>query len=291
MKIGLINFELAPAGLKQLLEGIIKRRLLNQYTVTGIYINQYNKTIQYHPYDEKSIVDYHHCLLQTSPLIENENLLNQAFEQFDAIVVIGSNESIKVVSKVAKQANNKQFLFIPVSIHNDIEGADTSLGYDTAMNNIIENVLKIKDTVYSLKYEKPRLFGIQIPGRAPGRMLEDLSLALEGYVLQKDFNGNYDKQIEESIKKLFANGKTYSFLIFDETIQSESISGSIIPNLIIDWKVNKIDQSLCTGSYPTATDRILAMKLAVQVTTWINNRQETGELLVQGQKIILREMV
>ncbi len=291
MKIGLINFELAPAGIKQLLDVLIKGQQLEQYELKGISINPNKGGIQYYSYDEKNNTDFHRCFLQTSPLLEDEKLLSRAFEQFDAIVVIGTNESMKTVHKSVKQGNEKRFLFVPVSIHNDIEGADISLGYDTAMNNIIKYVLKIKDTVESLQYENPRLFGIQIPGKAPKKMLGELSVSLGCYFLPSGFDKQYDEQTEEAIKKIFVNGKPYSFLIFDETIQPESIPSSIISNLDVDWKMNTIDQSICAGNYPTSIDRILAIKLGNEIIVWIRNKQKTGKLFFNNQKIMLQENI
>ena len=81
----------------------------------------------------------------------------------DALVVIGGDGSFRGALEF-----NKDFKFpvvsIPGTIDNDIKGTDFTLGYDTALNTVVEAVDKIRDTASSHN----RLFLVEVMGRDAG---------------------------------------------------------------------------------------------------------------------------
>lgn len=289
MKIGIVNFDIVPAGVNELLH-VILPELLREHQLTGIEIDHYDGDVQYKTFTEKNVIESRNLykrLLKSSRLIKSN--MYKLFLPFDSVIIIGSDESLKVMENVTELVEGTKFLFVPVSIHNDIHDSELSLGYDSAINSIVGSILKIRDTIDSLKYSKPRLFGVQIPGNAPNQMLKELAFAVDGYYLPNKFDLNYVKQLEKNFNACFDRGQTYSFLIFNETVQPETIKETVISNLDVDWKVNQIDEALCIGQSPTAMDRIIAMKLAQQLLGWVKSDRETGKLLVRSRQASFHE--
>ncbi|MDD2525807.1 MAG: ATP-dependent 6-phosphofructokinase, partial [Bacteroidales bacterium] len=84
-------------------------------------------------------------------------------EGIDALVVIGGDGSL-TGARIFAQEFNFPVVGLPGTIDNDLFGTDTTIGYDTALNTIVEAVDKIRDTATS----HDRLFFIEVMGRDAG---------------------------------------------------------------------------------------------------------------------------
>ncbi len=199
--------------------------------------------------------------------------------------MVGTAETKVFVDDLMKEDQKTRLLYVPVSIINDIPGSDSTLGYDTALNSIVENALKIQDTIHSVKYAKPRLFGVQVPGNAPDHMLEELAVAAEGYFVSGNFTDEQIDSLCHSIDSNFSQDKTSSVLFYNHAISSEDLNVRILPKLNVDWKDTTIDEALCMGSHPTATDRILASKLSDQIILWLKNGKLSGQLTIKNAEV------
>ncbi|MGL5919601.1 MAG: ATP-dependent 6-phosphofructokinase, partial [Bacteroidales bacterium] len=86
-----------------------------------------------------------------------------AAEGIDALVVIGGDGSL-TGARIFAEEYNIPIVGLPGTIDNDLFGTDTTIGYDTALNTIMEAVDKIRDTASS----HDRLFFIEVMGRECG---------------------------------------------------------------------------------------------------------------------------
>ncbi|WP_053218401.1 6-phosphofructokinase [Virgibacillus senegalensis] len=289
MHIGIINFEMAPAGVNQLLHKVISE-LLYTHTVTGVRLDQRSGVLTYKNFAEENIsgafVDFKN-VLQLSPLSEDLSVYD-ALGEFDAILAIGPQQVASMVEMLRERLGETRCLFIPVSIYNNVEGTDLSLGYDTALNYMIESILRIRDTIDSLKYPNPRLLGVQLGAKAPKHVLDEVALAVNGHVLHHDFDDGDVLALKTKLQKEFALGHTHAFLLFDERIAAERIPNELLVDIAIDWKTHGIDEALCMGPDPTAQDRIIAMKLAGAILEWVENNRTGGKLLFQAKEAQLQ---
>src|SRR5690606_17470166 len=89
-----------------------------------------------------------------------ENLKNADIE---ALVIIGGNGTFKG-GLLFEEEFNFPVIGIPATIDNDINGTDFTIGYDTALNTVVEAIDKIRDTASSHN----RLFLIEVMGRDAG---------------------------------------------------------------------------------------------------------------------------
>ena len=97
-------------------------------------------------------------------------------EGIDALVVIGGNGSLTGAMDFAR-AYDVCCVGLPGTIDNDLYGTDSTIGYDTTMNTIVECVDRIRDTAQSHE----RIFFIEVMGRDAGWLTAASALARNEY--------------------------------------------------------------------------------------------------------------
>lgn len=281
MKIGLVIFGIYPSGLKQLIHHVVANRAIHHQYI-GIEIErEHQQEVHFKSIEYDEVNGSQKLLLKASSVTSHAKLFEEMTD-LDALIVMGTASTKAFIEGLQKDSAVPKLLFVPISILNDISGSDSTLGYDTALNSIVEGALKIQDTIASVKYDKPRLFGVQVPGKAPDRMLEELAVAAEGYYVSVNFSEDRLQQICDEIQSNFSNDKTSTVLFYNEEFSPEGMDEQVLAKLNVDWKAMKMDEALCMGSHPTANDRILASKLAGQINLWLINNLESGELIVRN---------
>ncbi len=93
-------------------------------------------------------------------------------EGIDALVVIGGNGSLTGAMEFAK-AFDVCCIGLPGTIDNDLYGTDSTIGYDTTMNTIMECVDRIRDTAQSHE----RIFFVEVMGRDAGFLAQNSAIA------------------------------------------------------------------------------------------------------------------
>ena len=88
---------------------------------------------------------------------------NMRKHEIDALIVIGGNGSLAGAQAIAAE-HDSPCVGLPGTIDNDLYGTDTTIGYDTALNTIMECVDKIRDTANSHN----RIFFVEVMGRDAG---------------------------------------------------------------------------------------------------------------------------
>ena len=194
----------------------------------------------------------------------------------DALVVIGGDGTI-TGAKVFAEEFDVPIVGLPGTIDNDLYGTDTTIGYDTALNTIMECVDKIRDTASSHE----RLFIVEVMGRDAGFLALNGTIATgaEACVLPE-----IDPEFEK-INKFIANGlrrtKSSSIVLFAEGREKDynimEVADSMrqrFPEL--DVRVSILGY-LQRGGSPTANDRILASRLGVAAV----------DALLEGQRNVM----
>ena len=88
---------------------------------------------------------------------------NMVKNEIDALIVIGGNGSLTGAQQFAREYDIP-IIGLPGTIDNDLYGTDHTIGYDTALNTIVECVDKIRDTANS----HDRIFFVEVMGRDAG---------------------------------------------------------------------------------------------------------------------------
>ncbi len=133
----------------------------------GLIKNEF-KSLSYH--DVSNILQRGGTILGTARCKEfhQPDQREIAFENLkklnvDALIVIGGDGSFKGASVFSKEYN-MPVIGIPGTIDNDINGTDYTIGFDTALNNIVQAIDKIRDTASS----HHRVFLVEVMGNNSG---------------------------------------------------------------------------------------------------------------------------
>lgn len=187
-----------------------------------------------------------------------ENLVK---EEIDAIVVIGGDGTF-TGARIFSQEYNIPIVGLPGTIDNDLYGTDSTIGYDTALNTIIDAVDKIRDTASSHE----RLFFIEVMGRDAGFLTLNSALASGAEAAIIPERETKVDQLEELIKNGFRKSKNSSIVIVSESEVTGGANGLAerMRNEHPEYDVRvSILGHIQRGGSPTAYDRIIAGRMGV----------------------------
>lgn len=188
------------------------------------------------------------------------NLTNQ---NVDALVVIGGDGSF-----TGAEIFNSEFHFpvigIPGTIDNDIFGTSHTIGFDTAINTVVDAVDKIRDTASSHN----RLFFVEVMGRDAGHIALNAGIgagAEEILIPEEDLGL---ERLLESLKRSKISGKSSSIVIVSE---GDKIGKNVFElKDYVDENLPEYDVRVSVlghmqrGGRPSCFDRVLASRLGVK---------------------------
>ena len=205
-------------------------------------------------------------------------------EGIDALVVIGGDGSITGAYNLAREYD-VPCIALPGTIDNDLYGTDTTIGYDTALNTIMECVDKIRDTATSHE----RLFFIEVMGRDAGFLALNGAIAsgAEAAIIP-EISTEVD-QLAELIQNGFRKSKNSSIVLVAE---SPVTGGAMalaerVKNEYPGYDVRvSILGHLQRGGSPTAHDRILASRMGAAAIDALLDDQRNVMIGVKNDEIV-----
>ena len=205
-------------------------------------------------------------------------------EGIDALVVIGGDGSL-TGARLLAQEFDVPCIGLPGTIDNDLYGTDTTIGYDTALNTILDAVDKIRDTATSHE----RLFFVEVMGRDAGLLALNGAIAAgaEAAIIP-EFNTEVD-QLEEFINNGFRKSKSSSIVLVAE---SEITGGAMhyaerVKNEYPQYDVRvTILGHLQRGGRPTAHDRIIASRMGVASIQALMEGQRNVMIGIENDQIV-----
>ena len=186
----------------------------------------------------------------------------------DALVVIGGDGSFHGAQKLTEKGF--PCIGVPATIDNDIAGTNFTIGFDTALNTIIEAIDKIRDTATSHE----RTYVIEVMGRDAGDLALWSGLA-DGAesILIPEKQADFDDVIER-LEKGMKRGKKHSIIVLAEGVGSGIEYGDKIKEAInLETRVTVLGH-IQRGGSPTAADRVLASRLGAKAV----------DLLLEGKE-------
>ncbi|MGP1465789.1 6-phosphofructokinase [Prevotella koreensis] len=199
---------------------------------------------------------------------------NMQKEGIDALVVIGGNGSL-TGARVFAEEYDVCCIGLPGTIDNDLYGTDSTIGYDTTMNTIMECVDRIRDTAQSHE----RIFFIEVMGRDAGFLAQNSAIAsgAEAAIIPEDSTDvdQLARFMERGIRKskkscivIVSESKKCGALYYADRVKKE------FPDY--DVRVSILGH-LQRGGRPTAHDRVLAARTGVGAI----------EAILQGQRNVM----
>ncbi len=199
---------------------------------------------------------------------------NLVAEGIDALVVIGGNGSLTGAMKFA-QEYDFCCIGLPGTIDNDLYGTDSTIGYDTTMNTIMECVDRIRDTAQSHE----RIFFVEVMGRDAGFLAQNSAIAsgAEAAIIPED-STDVD-QLARFMERGIRKSKRSCIVIVSESPKCGAMYyADRVHKEFPDYDVRvSILGHLQRGGRPSARDRILASCTGVGAV----------EAIMQGQRNIM----
>ena len=191
---------------------------------------------------------------------------NKAYEslkkhKIDGVVAIGGDGTFTGASLFVKEFD-VPFVGLPGTIDNDLYGTDYTIGYDTALNTIVEAVDKIRDTATS----HDRLFIVEVMGKDAGFIALRSGIAVGAGAILVPETPTYIDALISKLKNDFRKDKKSNIVIVSE---GDDFGGAykIAEHIkkefdIFDIRVTILGH-LQRGGSPSAADRVLASRLGV----------------------------
>ncbi|WP_405198676.1 6-phosphofructokinase [Christiangramia sp. LLG6405-1] len=201
-------------------------------------------------------------------------------EGVDAMILIGGDGTF-TGGQVFSQEHNFPVIGVPGTIDNDIFGTHYTIGYDTALNTVIEAIDKIRDTASSHN----RLFFVEVMGRDAGFIALNTGIgagAEEILIPEEDLGLD---RLLDSLERSRRAGKTSSIVVVSE---GDKIGKNVFElaeyvkeNLpFYDARVTVLGH-IQRGGRPSCFDRVLASRLSVKAV----------ELLLDGKRNLMVGMM
>lgn len=186
----------------------------------------------------------------------------------DGLIVIGGDGSFRG-AHLLWQRWKVPVIGIPATIDNDINGTDSTIGDDTAVNTALDAIDKIRDTATSLE----RIFVIEVMGRATGYIALQVGLAggAEDIIIpERRYNIN---RMCADIRKGHKKGKiSWIIVVAEGAAKASDVAEKITRRTGLETRVTVLGHVQRGGS-PSADDRVLATQLGAKAV----------ELLISGQ--------
>ncbi|WP_430534194.1 6-phosphofructokinase [Listeria rocourtiae] len=198
----------------------------------------------------------------------------------EGLVVIGGDGSYHGAEALTKRGFPT--VGIPGTIDNDISGTDFTIGFDTALNTVLDALDKIRDTATSHE----RTFIIEVMGRDAGDIALWSGLAGGAEAIIVPEHNFVMEDVVERLNKGLARGKKHSIIVVAEGV----ISGNEFANQLAEFgdyhaRVTVLGHVQRGGS-PTAFDRVLASRLGARAVDLLMENRGGLAVGIQNNKIV-----
>lgn len=293
--IGILTSGGDAPGMNAAIRAVTRTAIYRGFTVKGIlrgYRGLVNdEIIELKSQSVSNIIQQGGTMLKTARCREFETSEGRrtAYEHMtaagiDALVVIGGDGSLTGASIFAREYN-VPIVGLPGTIDNDLGGTDTTIGYDTALNTIMDCVDKIRDTATSHE----RLFFIEVMGRDAGFLALNGAIAsgAEAAIIP-EISTEVD-QLAELIQNGFRKSKNSSIVLVAESPVTGGAMGMAerVKNEYPGYDVRvSILGHLQRGGSPTAHDRILASRMGAAAIDALMEDQRNVMIGIRNDEIV-----
>ena len=177
----------------------------------------------------------------------------------DGIVAIGGDGTFRGATDLT--AHGVPCIGIPATIDNDITSTDCTIGFDTAMNTVIELVDKLRDTCES----HSRCNVVEVMGRGAGDIALNTAIASGATAVVVPEFPYSDDSICKKIRNAKELGKRNFIIIVSEGVGSEyapNLAKKIQEDTGVETKFARLAH-IVRGGNPTLADRVLASRIGV----------------------------
>lgn len=221
--------------------------------------------IEFDRHSTRNIINVGGTFLKSArfPEFKDPEVRKQAIEQMkkvgmEALVVIGGDGSYNGALKLTEMGIN--CIGIPGTIDNDIPDTDFTIGFDTALNTIVDALDKLRDTSSSHQ----RCTILEVMGRRCGDLAVHAGLACGAEMIVTSESGFNEKEIIETLKRSKASDKKHALIVITEHITDvHELAKRVEEATGFETRANVLGHMQRGGS-PTARDRVLASRMGIK---------------------------
>ncbi|MCD7962769.1 MAG: 6-phosphofructokinase [Rikenellaceae bacterium] len=293
--VGILTSGGDAPGMNAAIRAVTRSAIFNGLKVKGIYRGYKgliaNEIVTFKTQNVSNIIQQGGTILKTARSMEFKTKEgrktaydNMSAAGIDALVVIGGDGSL-TGARIFAEEYNVPIIGIPGTIDNDLYGTDRTIGYDTALNTIMDAVDKIRDTATSHE----RLFFIEVMGRDAGFLALNGAIAVGAEDAIIPEMATEVDQLAELIENGFRKSKNSSIVLVAE---SETTGGAMglaerVKNEYPQYDVRvTILGHIQRGGSPTSTDRILASRLGYAAIEALLEDQRNVMVGVENDKVV-----
>lgn len=179
----------------------------------------------------------------------------------EGLIVIGGDGSFRGAQALARHGIT--CIGIPGTIDNDIACTDNTIGYDTAMNTVMDMVDKIRDTTES----HSRCSVVEVMGRDAGFIALYAGIAVGAtIILVPEFEYDFEKDVVEVMRHTIATGKRHFVVVVAEGCGDATEMAKLIEERTGIESRATILGHVQRGGSPTVRDRVLASRMGNYAT-------------------------
>jgi 6-phosphofructokinase len=266
-KIGVFTSGGDAPGMNAAIRAVTRTGVYNGLTVIGIrhgyegMINGYFKELK--AFSVSDIIQRGGTILKTARSKEfmsyegrKRAYDNIKAEGIDALVAIGGDGTFTGARQFSEEFD-VAIVGIPGTIDNDIYGTDYTIGYDTAINTVVEAIDKIRDTASSHN----RMFFVEVMGRDAGFIAIRAGIACGAEaILIPEIKGEVEK-LKDFLEKGFKRRKSSNIIIVSEGEESGGAFeiAKILKDDFVDYDMRvTVLGHIQRGGTPSAYDRVTA---------------------------------
>lgn len=270
-KIGFITSGGDAPGMNAAIRAIVKTSLYYNYIPVGFF-DGYQGIID-NRFKEFAYSDVNNCIMLGGTILGSsrseeyrtaegrikaaENLRKNSITD---LIVIGGDGSFKGASLLSEE-HGINIIGVPATIDNDIYGTDFTIGFDTAVNTVVEGIDKIRDTANSHK----SMFLVEVMGRSSGyiALYAGMASGVEMVLIPEQ-----ETKIEKLAQEMANYNKGVRSSIFI-VAEGDELGGALVLKDKLESYLSDFDIKACVlghiqrGGRPSASDRILATRLGV----------------------------
>lgn len=276
-KIGVLTSGGDSPGMNAAIRAVTRTAIANGIEVVGIR-DGYKGLVEgnYEPFTKNSVsetISRGGTILGSArlPSFKDEEVVLKGCEKLkenniDAVVVIGGDGTYRGAEALTKHGIN--CIALPGTIDNDIQGTDFTIGFDTALNTIVDCVDKLKDTSSS----HHRCSVVEVMGNRCGDLAIYSGISCGAEILITPETGYDEEAVLEKLKYLELNKKNHAIVIVSEKVcDVNALADKISKSTGFAGRATILGH-IQRGGSPTPTDRVLASRMGAKAV----------ELLIDG---------
>ena len=295
-KIGVLTSGGDAPGMNAAIRAVTRTAIYNQMRVVGIrhgyhgMIHGHFKELKAHSVSD--IIQRGGTILKTARSKEfmTEEGRKMAYEnlkreEIDAMVVIGGDGSLTGARVFCDEFGDIPFVGIPGTIDNDIFGTDYTIGYDTALNTVVEAVDKIRDTASSHN----RLFFIEVMGRDAGFIAVESGIACGAESIFVPEVKDQASGLKEFLERGYKRRKSSNIIIVAEG-DEEGGAMQIAEKVKRDFDEYSVRVSILghiqRGGTPSAVDRYNASLIGYHAVEALMDDQKSVMIGIKDNEVV-----